>query len=157
MKRYAVIIGLALLMLPLVTPVMAAGLARGKSGNPPFLCGNRIIVWDDDIWVPAGEPSYVHHGFRSELWKDLTPEEKRAYLDRETYVYELYIDNVPVDLRLSYHPYFSNGVHEDSIIVWYSVQFDANAFAQGSAHIFEGNWYDHGALVVTKTITVHFT
>ena len=158
MKKYAFIVGLALLMLPLVVPVNAAGLAKGKSGTPPFLKGNKIPVWDaGDFWVPADEPSYVYHGFSSALWKDLTSEEKRAYLDRETYVYELYIDGVQVDLRLSYRPVFAADAHDKFIHVLYSVQFDANEFIQGDERIFEGKYYVNGVLEEYKVVRVHFT
>jgi hypothetical protein len=133
------------------------GLAKGHSGLPPFLYGDRIVVNNRQITFPANEPFYIYHGWGWTDWSKLTPQEKRAVLDKETFVYELYIDGVQVDMRLWRHGTFFEGTHEVIMDLLYCAQFEANTFVSGETHTFVGRYYQFGELVLERTLTVQFT
>jgi hypothetical protein len=120
---------------------------------PSFLKGTRISVYEEEYTLPVGEWYFVAHGFLKNGWKELSVEERKTYI--EEHWFELYIDDVPVELK-EWQTYFNkvSGLEDAMLLIFY-IQYKPYSFEPGS-YVFRGEWHHVGEPPFVQTVTVNF-
>jgi hypothetical protein len=155
-----------------VMVAIAPGSATAKDER---LRGNRIILpADEELTIPASEPSFVKHGFgfcmedcesgtgSGRGWTNLSADERQERMDEAVWRFELFADGVPVVLEHTFHNEGSDA-EPRQMLTWFFVQFEAGHFSPGQTVVFEGHWYgdededDVSELEVVFSRTVIFT
>jgi hypothetical protein len=106
--------------------------------------GWRINIVNGRPWnemgvpVPINEYTYVHHGWTSDSWTELTDAQKDEFLT--TALFELKIDGAPVTLHRSL--WYGPAPQGESRVMWlfFWVEFRPYTFEAGY-HTFTGDWY----------------
>jgi hypothetical protein len=125
---------------------------KGKKELPPFLKGNRINIWPDEVEIPIDENSFVCHGWLGLSWKDLSKQEQNTY--KETHGFNLYIDDEPVELKEWKKYYKTLGDYQDVMQFLFYIQFEPNSFAPGT-YTFRGEHWN-STHTITRYVEVTF-
>lgn len=108
------------------------------------LRGDRVTVFGPSpTFVSAAEPFFVRHGWVTLMsdWRTLAPDERREFLDESVWRFELFVNDVPVEMQRSIH----NGTDATrdlgrGLEIFWAHQFEPGDLPPGQ-YTLTGRWY----------------